>query len=149
MSAVIKKPKNLGPIYTIVDDPEYKELESYMAIAREGTDDIKYPYKTYINKAHIKICFNYPLAKEFIFEFDAPNGKYFTHGNIAKIIRETYKYIYDEEEKSTEIAIGTIPNMLNRNTTDGKYGIWGHSIEDLLLNCLYKKGDIYYMSIDS
>jgi hypothetical protein len=26
--------------------------------------------------------------------------------------------------------------MINRNTTNGKYGIWGHIIKDLILNSI-------------
>ena len=44
--------------------------------------------------------------------------------------------MYDEE-----VAISTLPQkrkyMINRATTYGKYGIWGHDMENLILTTLY------------
>lgn len=123
----------------------------YVSIATNPDElDIKLPDEKYIDQPSIKLCFNYPLSCDVIFEFTAPNNQFFTRKDISKIVCETYQKIYDEEEKSTQIPVGNIPNMLNRNKTDGTYGIWGHDIEDLQLNYIYRKSDgIYYMSIDS
>lgn len=53
--------------------------------------------------------------------------------NLVSKIVDTYRKIYKIEDKSTRVKAGYIPGMLNRNFTDGKFGIWGHCIEDLVL----------------
>ena len=61
----------------------------------------------------------------------------------------------DEENTAT---IKTLPmkdrKIMNRNETNGKYGIWGHDLSDLVLTSIkvYKnrKGQIYLtLEIDS
>jgi len=72
-------------------------------------------------------------------------------------ISKKYHEIYDEEERTA--ATKTIPmaqrkTLANRNETDGKYGIWGHDLSDLMLDTIdvYKndKGKIFLqLSIES
>lgn len=50
---------------------------------------------------------------------------------------KAYYKMYEEEEATATIK--TIPlekrtTMYNRNETNGKYGIWGHDIADLVLS---------------
>jgi hypothetical protein len=45
--------------------------------------------------------------------------------------------MYAEEDETSGGNPGHIPGMLNRNTSEGKYGIWGHDIGDLLLCSAY------------
>lgn len=54
-------------------------------------------------------------------------------------ISKKYHEIYNEEEKSSKIK--TIPldertGIINRNETQGKYGIWGHDLSDLDLSSI-------------
>jgi len=59
----------------------------------------------------------------------------------AQICRE-YRRIYKEEDESSEIEAKRIcdespeSNLINRNKTNGKYGIWGHGIRDLVIEGL-------------
>ncbi len=91
--------------------------------------------KTVISESKVTIIIDYPLTKEYRFELESKNG--FTREKLLKEISENYYKIYEEEE-STAI-IKTIPadkrtTTYNRNQTDGKYGIWGHDISDLVLS---------------
>ncbi|MES2849907.1 MAG: hypothetical protein V4685_12675 [Bacteroidota bacterium] len=70
----------------------------------------------------------------------------FTRKQLLQEISDNYYKLYEEEEKSATIK--TIPiekrtTMYNRNQTNGKYGIWGHDIADLVLSeiLIYKTPD--------
>lgn len=103
------------------------------------------PEERVLERSSVRILFDYPLGtvgptaeeKEYqgwIFEFEAPNSKkFFTRGDLVSIIRCKYQEIYDEELKTSTVKESTIPGMLNRAPTSGKFKIWGHSITDLFL----------------
>lgn len=42
--------------------------------------------------------------------------------------------MYNEEEKTSDVKSEHIPGMLNRCATNGRYGVWGHDIDDLILH---------------
>lgn len=84
------------------------------------------------NKATIII--DYPLTNEYRFDLSSQDG--FTRAELLKEISYNYYKLYEEEENSASIK--TIPvdkrtTMYNRNQTNGKFGIWGHDIADLIL----------------
>jgi hypothetical protein len=73
-----------------------------------------------------------------------PKG--FTKKQLILEISNKYNEIYNEEEKTAKTK--TIPldkreGLINRNQTNGKYGIWGHNIGDLDLSSIevYKTRD--------
>jgi len=78
---------------------------------------------------------------EYTFEYDYPleNTAKFTRKltptmsalDLLAFGKEDYQHIYKEEDAASNIPPGNIPGMLNRNSTDGPYGIWGHDIGDL------------------
>jgi len=80
------------------------------------------------------------LGGEFKFEYDYPlsNTAYFSHvltpemtgEDILVLARADYEKIYAEEE-AAEGNPGHIPGMLNRQSSEGPYGIWGHDFSDL------------------
>ncbi len=81
---------------------------------------------------YCKILIDYPLNVTVELKLKVKNIKRF--GSLLWKIAQAYKTIYEEEEKTTTTII--IPRnkrkgMINRNPTDGKYGIWGHDLEDL------------------
>lgn len=91
-----------------------------------------------IKDEDIKIVFDYPLNGEFLFDFHSDNG--FQRKQLVELIAQTYQKIYDEENATIQeqqvIPIETRiekGGLMNRNQTDGKYGIWGHDIGDLWL----------------
>jgi hypothetical protein len=101
--------------------------------------------KVVIDYSEITLVMDYPLNNpaEFIIK---SSGKGFTKKQLALEISKKYHEIYDAEEKSAKIK--TTPaekreGLVNRNQTDGKYGIWGHDISDLDLSSVevYKTED--------
>ena len=99
--------------------------------------------KVVINENEITIIIDYPLRNKYSFILESKNG--FTRKRLLNEISNNYYKIYQEEESSATIK--TIPidkrtKMYNRNETNGKYGIWGHDIADLVLaNILVYKSD--------
>ena len=67
-----------------------------------------------------------------------------TRSKFIDFVCKQYRKVYKDEHKSSSVQADYIPNMLNRNTTDGKYGIWGHVINDLMLvyATIQKNGNI-------
>jgi hypothetical protein len=84
----------------------------------------------------VKLMIDYPLARPVFFELTSQTISGFTRKQLIQAISKKYHEIYTEEEKTAKTK--TIPlkdrkGMYNRNETDGKYGIWGHDLSDLVL----------------
>jgi len=101
----------------------------------------------------IIVVADYPLAKEFEFKLvsDAPTG--FTRAEIARKISTLYQEIYAKEEQTTKAPIIPLEErkgLINRNKTNGEYGIWGHDLGDLVLRKIYPKthGDMVYLYLE-
>jgi len=81
------------------------------------------------------ILIDYPLEKPVEVLIKSKNG--FSRKDLIMAISEEYHKIYEEEEttsKQRTIPVEERETIINRNQTDGKYGIWGHDIEDLDLS---------------
>ncbi|MFD2908017.1 hypothetical protein ACFSX9_04640 [Flavobacterium ardleyense] len=92
-----------------------------------------------IDSNNVTLVIDYPLAKEIEINIKSNNPKGFTRKELAQKISIAYNEIYQEEENSAKTK--TVPSseskgLQNRNQTDGKYGIWGHDIEDLDLSAI-------------
>lgn len=70
---------------------------------------------------------------------------------LVKKVITTYRKIYEVEDSTTNEKPGYIPGMCNRNRTDGKFGIWGHDIGDLMLCSAHldSKKNIITLGVDS
>lgn len=94
------------------------------------SDKIVIPY------SEITLIIDYPLNKPTSFVLtSSKNG--FTKKQLVLEISKKYHEIYLEEEataKTKTIPIDKRGMLINRNETDGKYGIWGHDIGDLDLS---------------
>jgi hypothetical protein len=91
-----------------------------------------------IIEENIKIEFDYPLQNVFTFDFVSSGG--FTRKHLVELIAKTYQQIYQEEDQSSQVQVIPMENrttLLNRNQTNGKYGIWGHDISDLWLEGIH------------
>lgn len=77
------------------------------------------------NKVY-ELQIDYPLDKVYVFEIKTGKGGVALIELLAKI-GEIYKHIYDNEEK---------------------YGIWGHSIDDLCLEGIYINHTTRKIAID-
>lgn len=99
------------PCISIATGKGYKEIEDVSLEETTTALKIDYPLK---NPA-IKII------------------KYSSLYELIDEIRRVYKEVYKEEDETmTEYHPSGIP--LNRGWSNGKYGIWGHVIEDLVIS---------------
>lgn len=83
-----------------------------------------------------KIIIDYPLNFPATFEIST-TGQGFSRKQLITEISERYHEIYKLEESTATTK--TIPldkrkGLINRNQTDGKFGVWGHDISDLDLS---------------
>lgn len=87
-----------------------------------------------ISEKELTVIVDYPLSSNYRFTLISKNG--FTREQLINEISKHYYQLYDEEEKTATIK--TVPmqqrKVFNRNQTNGKYGIWGHDIGDLVLD---------------
>jgi len=100
--------------------------------------------ETVITSAKVTVVIDYPLTNEYSFELYSKSG--FEREQLIAAISEHYYKLYEEEEltaKTKTVPIDKRTKTYNRNTTDGKYGIWGHDIGDLVLTgvAVYRKED--------
>jgi hypothetical protein len=89
-----------------------------------------------ISSTKIHLLISYPLRNSAIFEVSNSNEG-FTRRKLIEEICKKYKEIYIKEESSSSIKTllsSERGELLNRNETQGFYGIWGHDLEDLVLN---------------
>ena len=132
-----------------VDDKEFYRKYGHnrcFQIAHDDPEEIlgKDDIITHAKKA--TVIFRYPLTEEFKFEFKNSQGK-ITRREFALFIQSTYRRIYNEESSG---QVENIVGMLNRQKTDGPYGIWGHHIGDLVIEGVRHTGNnVYSLSIGS
>lgn len=132
---------NLGKYIDVIDFNVYKadsesDDTSSISIANPEKDlpQLQNPQEIVITQHTVTIIIDYPLTNEYKFNLSSDTG--FTRVHLLNEINKAYRKIYAEEEASATIK--TIPlekrkTLINRNDTNGKYGIWGHDIEDLML----------------
>ena len=107
------------------------------------------PEEIIVPHQDITVVYDYPLEREFEFTHHTDNPNGFTRIELCQVVMDQYKKIYEEEEEEDGDP-GYIPGMLNRAKSNGKYGIWGHDIGDLILHTLYIcDDDKYALGIDS
>jgi hypothetical protein len=99
-----------------------------------------------IQSDKLYIEYSFPLKKSFIFIHKTDNKKGFTRKELAEQIMDKYINMYEEEEKITNIKPGTLGK---NDKNDGKYGIWGYTLDKLILHSIKKKEDgVYTVGID-
>ena len=126
---------------TIID--HYGNVKFWLHIAPEPTvpyvlgfekkevrENLINPNEVVIKDEEITMVITYPLSVEFRLTLEKKGG--FTRLDLFKSIYEAYKWIYEEEEKDAGDP-GTYDNLYNRKKSEGKYGIWGHYIGDLVI----------------
>ncbi|KAK5575267.1 hypothetical protein RB653_010524 [Dictyostelium firmibasis] len=90
----------------------------------EGSDNIKNVF-----------CFiDAYLSNEATIKVTRPNpSQPLTNVELIAIYSRAFQFIYEEEEKEVGNP-GHVQGMLNRNQSNGRYGIWGHDLSDLVYN---------------
>ncbi len=97
---------------------------------KEVRDNLINPNEVVIKDEKITMIIIYPLSVEVRLSLEKKGG--FTRLDVFKNIYEAYKRIYEEEEKSVGDP-GSYDNLYNRKKSEGKYGIWGHYLGDLVI----------------
>lgn len=108
-------------------------------IDRPGPSDaLVDPDEILIAEDSVTLLFDYPLQRPVLMEFDEPGG--FTRRRLASLIGRTYREIYALED-AVSGDVGLLPGTLNRAPSDGPYAIWGHVLDDLILECVVRYED--------
>ncbi len=112
-------------------------------------NSIEKPDEIIIKDERITMIFTYPLSVEIASKLVKKGG--FTRMDLFRYIYEGYKKIYDEEEKEVGEPGQVSEKCLNRARSYGKYGIWGHNLEDLVIESItyFPKKKLVHMFIGS
>ena len=106
------------------DDPDVPMFVDYteeeMALLIDG-DEVILDYPEY------KLLIDYPLKNPDTITFTPTRPV--TRKTFLEELRKEYLRIYEEEGPAGPY----VGNSLNRPKTNGKYGIWGHVIGDLVM----------------
>ena len=119
--------------------------------AREkGEPELDHNEKVLQGSKDYKLEIDYPLSRPCILDSRTPSVGV-SRINFVEAVVQAYRDIYDAEDETSKVKAGNIPGMFNRNTTDGKYGIWGHDIGDLMLHTAYvdEETGIITLGVDS
>jgi len=95
----------------------------------------------------------YPVTNgPFQFPIESKPSHYrgFSLRELVEIVCEAYHQMYREEDVSSSVHAQFL-HSLNRDKTNGKYGIWGHYLTDLSLAELSYEmnGNTLYTGVDS
>lgn len=100
---------------------------------------------------YVTLILDYPLDDDYEFKIYPDDKRGFTRGHLIREIKRTYDRVYAEEEETTTVPVGNIPGMLNRVSTDGNYGVWGHDLGDLALQTVKynHERNLFWLVVDS
>ncbi len=106
------------------------------------------------NKIYTLII-SYPLTNQYEQKIDSGKDGV-TLRELVDLAVNAYRKIYEEEKKTSTLKEESISkrtkgtsSLINRAQTNGKYGIYGHSINDLTITHIIVKGNKIYLSVDS
>ena len=127
----------------------------YMSIVHgeweTDNDDPLDPNEIVIPQCSIDIIYRYPFTGIYPFTHTTTHPQGFSRKEISEQIMHRYAQMYREEEEDAGNP-GNITGMFNRQTTAGRYGVWGHDIGDLMLYSISidrTNKDQYTIGIDS
>ncbi len=93
--------------------------------------------ETVLKENLVDLTIDYPLENPVTVELKSDKKSGFTRSELILKIQNEYQRIYKEEEASAKektMPIEKREGLVNRNATNGKYGIWGHDLGDLDLS---------------
>jgi len=135
--------QGLAKVTFQVDDPEQKaEGPSpyvHLADPQKALKWMRNPNEVVSTETELTVILDYPLRGEFSFPIQSASPGGFTRKELAQKISDLYKKVYEEEEKTSKIPVTPMDQrkgLINRNETNGKYGIWGHDLDDLDLSTI-------------
>jgi hypothetical protein len=92
----------------------------------------------------IEVLIDYPLKKPFRFAFERKGG--FTLEQFVEAVCTTYRAIYDAERKKQT----TLPGLVDAPDNRPPFGIFGHALEDLILEGIsHQGGGTYQIEVGS
>lgn len=101
------------------------------------------PDQVVLQEGEYKLEISYPLTNPSVSKLKVGKRGLTRKALVAKICAK-YKEIYASEDDP-----GHIPGMYNRAQSEGKYGIWGHDLCDLILCSAHVKGKTITLGVDS
>ena len=123
----------------VLDTKTYKTSENVVArydmnayISKRYIDKDRSSEDCYLNEDKSECTYTVQLDYPFSVIAEA-EVKAKTLYDLVNGIFDMYHQIYKEENESSNIKEDYIPGMYNRVETNGKYGIWGHVIGDLVI----------------
>lgn len=139
---------NIGPIISIIsfelkaNQEQKKNFENgfipWVSIQdyQKEIDQLHNADEIVIPENEATLIIDYPVNNPTSFTLKTTE-KGFSRKVLISEINKKYLELYEEEEKTAKTK--TIPKeqrkgLINRNQTDGKYGIWGHDLGDLVLS---------------
>lgn len=129
------------------------EIEPYAAGEGGGRREIRIASPSYdaiidgdrivLRAPTATLLLKYPLHHPASFQIapDRPPNGYSLRG-LVRAIAERYVEVYKEEAATATKPAGNAGALENRGTTDGKYGIWGHHLDDLFLEHITIRRDV-------
>lgn len=101
------------------------ELEDWMKSNKSSNPDEK------LSVTELYCIINYPLSHSAYVKFDVLD---LTTGIALHAYTNAYQRVYDIEDSDVGAPTPNIPGMFNRARSNGRFGIWGHHITDLVYN---------------
>lgn len=103
------------------------------------THHLYYPLPTEYRKIPIYAVITYPIKNKGIFKITFDDHIPYTYASLWYAHAAAYRMMYRLEEMYVSREIKTVnPSMMNRETTAGPFGIWGHALGDLVYNGQYE-----------
>lgn len=146
----IENQNNLGNLISTIEfgikanDDEAKDFEDgiipWISIEnpKSEIDNLIDADKIVIPYSEITLIIDYPLNNPATFKLKGKEEG-FTKKQLIFEISKKYHEIYNTEENTATTKTTPIEKregLINRNETNGKYGIWGHDIGDLDLSSI-------------
>lgn len=104
------------------------------------------PEEIVLTAPEVNLVLSYPLKTAAVRILRPADANSFTRGQLIRAIDETYRAIYKMESETQSAPTPPVEErvrLLNRPSSDGTFGIWGHDINDLGIGDIdiYKAGD--------
>lgn len=149
----------LGSIHIASWKPNERLYPKYYDDPKNGLSEYAEKYKklnpdeVVLKCGKYTLIIDYPLSTPCKIDIDTLFP--LTRRQLVQLICKAYKQIYREEDETSEIEGGLNKDVggggpcFNRNRTSGKWGIWGHVIEDLQLHSAEVKNKKITVGVDS
>jgi hypothetical protein len=115
------------------------DFEGYIPLAdsKAAIAKLESPNEIVLASPKALLLVDYPVTNETLVPITAKDAGGFRRAELAAAISKAYREIYAEEERTSAVPVIPLEKRgtpINRNRTEGKYGIWGHDLEDLMLH---------------